>query len=211
MPSFPNTLRMYHSTVRGLRKNSAPISLFVGPSPGAPGDLQLLWGQVGGHLHPALAYGLADGQQLATGTFGEPVQPHRTQHFVGAMELLASIDAAVLAAEPLIVEQMRASQVDAGMRLAQTLDSRLVQIIGGLPAAQHRRGARPDAECPSPVLDGLLGRRKCLPILAQAVVKHPVGHFASPIAMRSLCAASAVAQCSPGERSRLRVPGNRVT
>ena len=42
MPSFVNTLCRWYSTVRGLMNSSAPISGFVRPFCGEPGDLRLL-------------------------------------------------------------------------------------------------------------------------------------------------------------------------
>ena len=46
MPSLVNTLRRWYSTVRGLMNSWAPISGFVCPSRGEPGDLRLLRGEL---------------------------------------------------------------------------------------------------------------------------------------------------------------------
>jgi hypothetical protein len=61
------------------------------------------------------------------------------------MKLLAGVGPAVLAAEPLSVEQVRASQVDTRARPAKVIDGRLVEV---LPIAQQRLQASLDAERP---------------------------------------------------------------
>ena len=54
----------------------APISGFVCPSRGEPGDLRLLGGELVARLDRALAHGLAGGQQLAAGALGERLGAH---------------------------------------------------------------------------------------------------------------------------------------
>jgi NADP-dependent 3-hydroxy acid dehydrogenase YdfG len=118
------------------------------PVAGARRDLRLLRGEVPVGLPGALAHGLAGGEQLAAGALREPVGPDRPQRSVCAAELLAGVDPAVLAAQPLPVEQVRAGQIDAGARPAQVPDRRLVQVLGRLAVAQQRQRARPDAVRP---------------------------------------------------------------
>jgi NADP-dependent 3-hydroxy acid dehydrogenase YdfG len=118
------------------------------PVPRPRRDLHLLRGEVPVGVRRALAHGLAGGEQLAAGALGEPVRPDRRQHSVRQVQLLPGIHPAVLAAEPLTVEQVRAGQIDARPRPAQMTDGRLVQALRGRPVAQQRERARPDAERP---------------------------------------------------------------
>jgi NADP-dependent 3-hydroxy acid dehydrogenase YdfG len=118
------------------------------PVAGARRDLHHLRGEAPVGFLRALAHGLAGGEQLPARALREPVRPDRPQHSVGAAELPAGVDPAVLAAEPLAVEQVRAGQIDAGARPPQVPDGPLVQVLGGLAVAQQRQRARPDAERP---------------------------------------------------------------
>ena len=61
------------------------------PLPGAHGDLPLLRGQLQVGTRRSPAHCLAGGQQLKTGTLGEPGRPHRTEHLLGAAKLLAGV------------------------------------------------------------------------------------------------------------------------
>jgi hypothetical protein len=54
---------------------------------------------------------LAGGGQLPAGTLGERRHAHRGQHAVGRAELIAGVEASALSAQPLAVQQMRASQL----------------------------------------------------------------------------------------------------
>ena len=75
----------------------------------------------------ALAGGLAGGQQLAPGALGERLDAHRVQHVVGGAQLLARVDAAALAAQPLAVEQMAAGELDADAGTAEARDRLAVE------------------------------------------------------------------------------------
>jgi hypothetical protein len=59
------------------------------------------------------AHGLAGGQQLASGSLGERLEAHRGQHPVGRPQLFAGVNAAVLTAQPLAVQQVGASEFGA--------------------------------------------------------------------------------------------------
>ena len=131
MPSFPNTLRRCHSTVRGLRNSWAPISGFVRPSAAALRDLQLLRGQVVERLDRALAHRLPGGEQLATRALGEDLHADLGQQRVRGAELLAGVDAAVLAPQPLAVDQHRAAERDADAGAGEALDRLSVEQLGG--------------------------------------------------------------------------------
>ena len=63
--------------MRGLRKSCAPISGFVRPSRGEPGDLLLLRRELVARLGAALAHLLARRQQLAAGALGERLHADR--------------------------------------------------------------------------------------------------------------------------------------
>jgi hypothetical protein len=65
---------------------------------------------------------------------------------VGDTQLLARINAAVLAAQPLPVEQVRPGELRTQPRTAQPIDRFAVQAVGGRAVAQQRPGARLDAE-----------------------------------------------------------------
>src|SRR5580700_4173977 len=81
--------------------------------PGQPGDLRLLGSQLAGSLHGALAGGLAGGRQLAAGPLSERRDAHRIQHAVRGAQLLARVNTAALAAQPLAVEQVSAGELRA--------------------------------------------------------------------------------------------------
>ena len=54
------------------------------------------------------------------------------EHLVRGAQLLAGVDAAVLAAQPLAVEQVRAGERDADAGAAEPLDRLAVEPLGGL-------------------------------------------------------------------------------
>ena len=95
IPSFANTLRRCHSTVRGLRKSRAPISGFESPSR-ASWAICCSWAVSSSRdsTRP-LAHLLARRDELAPGSLGERLHPDRGEHVVGGPELRASVDAPV--------------------------------------------------------------------------------------------------------------------
>ena len=82
-------------------------------------------------LDRALAGRLAGGEQLAAGAFGERLASHRGEHLVRGAQLLAGVEAAALAAQPLAVEEMRAGQLGAHAGAAEPVDRLAVQALGG--------------------------------------------------------------------------------
>ena len=107
IPSFVNTLRRCHSTVRGLMKSCAPISgIREAALGGEPCDLRLLRGEAVASLGAALAHRLTGGHALTAGAFGEPVHADLRIHAAGRPELLTRIHAPTCAAQPLAVEQV---------------------------------------------------------------------------------------------------------
>ena len=106
--------------------------------PGEPGDLGLLGSELVGRLEAALAHVLAGRQQLAAGSLGEPFDPHRGQPLAGGPQRLARFRAAVLAAQPFAVQQVRAGQFHPDAGAAESLYRLAVQVLGGLAAAEQR-------------------------------------------------------------------------
>ena len=146
--SFTKTLCRWYSTVRGLRKScAADLGVRVAVA-GQPGDLRLLCGELVARLGGTPAQGLAGRQQLAAGALGERLGPHPAERLVRGAELVARIHAAVLAAQPLAVAELRAGEVDCAAGAAEPLDGLLVQGLGGAAVAQLRTRACLDPERP---------------------------------------------------------------
>src|SRR5436305_1417568 len=61
------------------------------------GDLSLLWREDVAGLYCSLGCALTRGHELATSALSEPLGPYAAEHFVGGSELLARINAPVLA------------------------------------------------------------------------------------------------------------------
>src|SRR5438105_4147271 len=118
------------------------------PVAGEPRDLGLLGGELVARLDGAFAGRLAGGQELAPGPLGEPLHAHRVQHLVGDAQLLARVDAAALAAQPLAVEQMRAGELHAHAGTAEACDRLAVVTLSDLTLAQQRAHAGFNPECP---------------------------------------------------------------
>ena len=89
--------------MRGLMKSCAPISGLERPSLAS----RAMWASWGvstlARVVGALARGLARGQELVPGALGKPLGADTAEHLVGGSELLARVDAAVLAAQPFAV------------------------------------------------------------------------------------------------------------
>ena len=127
MSSFGNTLCRWYSTVRGLMNSCAPISGLERPSRAS----RAIWASCGGEhvarLDGALARGLAGGQELAAGALGERLGADAAKHLVRGAQLLARVDAPVLAAQPLAVHQVGAGEMDGDPAALEPLDRLAVQ------------------------------------------------------------------------------------
>ena len=77
-----------------------------------------------------------------------PTSPIDGEHVVRGAQLLASVAAAAVAAQPFAVEQMRAGQFDAQSRLAQSFDRVAVARFRNGALARERLHARIDAQRP---------------------------------------------------------------
>ena len=161
IPSLANTLRRCHSTVRGLRKSRAPISGFDSPSRAS----RAIWRSCAVSSSRVSTVRLRTFSPVASssrsGALGERLHADRRELVVGGAELHAGVDAAILPAQPLAVEQVGAGELGAQSCAAEPLDRLAVQALGGLAVAQQRTGARPYAEGPVGGCDGS-GRRDAL-------------------------------------------------
>src|SRR4051794_17603312 len=87
-----------------------------------PRDLDLLGGQLLAGLQPALADALAGGQQLTLGAGGERRGAHARELLDRRAQLLASVEAAPLAPQPLAIEQARPRELQTHAGAPQPLD-----------------------------------------------------------------------------------------
>src|SRR3954453_8525859 len=78
---------------------------------GEPGDQPLLCGEVVARLDGPLAHLLSRGKELTPRPLGERVHPDRREMVVGGTELDTRVAAAILAAQPLAVEQLSPSEL----------------------------------------------------------------------------------------------------
>jgi hypothetical protein len=105
---------------------------------GQPGDLGLPGGEPAGGVGGALADPLAGGQQLPRGSFGEPVGAHRGEHLVRGAQLPARVDAPVLPAEPLTVQEAGAGQRHTDAGAGEPVECLAVPAVGRLALADQR-------------------------------------------------------------------------
>src|SRR5262245_46559196 len=94
------------------------------------------------------AHPLARGQQLTPGTLRERLHTNRSEQFACRSQLGARIDAAILAAQPLPVQQLAAGKLWAEARAPQALDRFAVRALGGLAPGEQRARSGVDAERP---------------------------------------------------------------
>src|SRR5215472_16082623 len=102
------------------------------------GDLPFLRRELVARVWAALTHLLARCHQLPAGALGERLHPDPGEHVVGRTQLIARVDAAALAAQPLPVEQMRAGKFRADFGAAEPLDRTVIQEIRAVAAGQQR-------------------------------------------------------------------------
>src|SRR3954447_517530 len=78
-----------------------------------PRDLDLLGGQLLAGLDPALANALASGQQLALGARDERLGAHADEPLVRRAQLVAGVEAAPRAPQPLAIQQVGPRELQA--------------------------------------------------------------------------------------------------
>src|SRR3954452_6870740 len=111
-------------------------------------DLDLLGGQLPPGLDPAFAHALAGGQQLTLGAPGERLGAHGREQLERITQLMAGVDAAPLAAQPLAIEQVGPRKLHAHAGARQPLERLLIEALGGLAVAEQRARAGLDPERP---------------------------------------------------------------
>src|SRR5215469_12254784 len=79
----------------------------------------------------------ACGEQFASSTLRERLRPHLSQHLVGDAQLNSGVDAAVLAAQPLAVDQTGPGELHPDVRIAKQLDGLTIQSVRERPVAHQ--------------------------------------------------------------------------
>ena len=115
---------------------------------GEPGDVRLLGRELVAGVVAAFAHLLARGQQLAAGALGEPFHADPVEQLVRGSQLRPRIDASMLAAQPLAVEEVGAGELGTEWCAAEPADRLLIARFGLLVVAEEARDARLDAACP---------------------------------------------------------------
>ena len=137
-PSFVNTLLKWYSTVLGLMNSSLPISGLVRPAAASRAicdscGVRSAW-------RPRCACGGLSGRhQLTPGALGERFGAHPVEHVVGETKLLTGVEPAVLAPQPLAVQQVGAGEIHDDPGPPQPLDRLDVERVGGSPEASSAR------------------------------------------------------------------------
>src|ERR1700722_5858876 len=108
---------------------------------GHASDLRFLRRELIARVRSALAHRLAGGQQFALRALGECLRTHRVERRVGRFELLARIEAGILAAMPLAVHQLRAGMVDGNARTPELVDRLPVEVLGSRSVGEKRARA----------------------------------------------------------------------
>src|SRR4051794_40523419 len=120
-------------------------------------DLSLLRGQAVARLDRTLAHLLASHLKLSACAIGESLHPDRHELVVGGTELDTRVDPAMLAAQPLPVEQMSPGEVGTPPGPRESLDRLAMQALGTVTLTEERAAARLDS--PAPVGAGGRGGR----------------------------------------------------
>src|SRR4051812_10496311 len=116
---------------------------------GEPSDLRLLRREDAARLFGALSRGLSRGEKLATGTLREALGADLAEHLVGRSELLPSVHAPVLAAQPFAVQEAGAGEVDDATGARQPVDGLPIERLRGPSVPWPRARARPQVERPN--------------------------------------------------------------
>jgi hypothetical protein len=168
-------------------------------------DLKLLPCKFVGRFHGAPAH-RPGGQQLAPGGLGINLHADVEEHLVCGAELLAGVDAAGIAAQPLAVDQQRAAvrDADANAGADETLERLAVELLGRLALGQQRASGRGGRATIDPVrLRDLRQRssgpaaRSGLPPRAAASIRSTSSHIGVPSACGSSAPRSAAVRASP--------------
>src|SRR3954452_7917734 len=128
---------------------------------GKRSDLSLLRGQVVARLALTPARLLASRLKLSACAIGESLHTDRPELVVGGTELDTRVDTAILAAQPLPVEQMSPGELRTQPGAAQPLDRLAMQAIGTVAVAHECSAARLDSQAPVGVA-GRCGRHHAL-------------------------------------------------
>ena len=105
---------------------------------GEPSDVCLLWCEDAARVVGARPCGLTRRRELVTGALGKSVGPDAAEHFVGCSELLARVDAPVLATQPFAVQEPGAGEVDNATGACQPLDRLAVVRLCVASLAEQR-------------------------------------------------------------------------
>src|SRR5206468_4247661 len=90
---------------------------------------------------PAFADALAGGPQLTRGARGERLGANAREQLERGAQLLAGVQAAPLAPQPLAIEQVGPHELYAHASAPQPLDRLLVEALGGAAVAEQRARA----------------------------------------------------------------------
>src|SRR4051812_23285753 len=115
---------------------------------GQSGNLGLLRGQLLAALDPAFADALARRPELAFGARGERLGADAREQVERGAQVLAGVEAAPLAPQPLAVEEVGPRELHAHAGALQPLDRLLVEALGGVAVAEQRARAGLDRERP---------------------------------------------------------------
>src|SRR5215208_3540989 len=105
---------------------------------GEPSDVCLLGCEHAARVVLALPRRFTRGQELVPGPVGKPFGPDAAEHLVGGSELLARVDAPVLATQPFAVQKPGAGEVDHATAARKPLDRLAVERLRGSSVAHQR-------------------------------------------------------------------------
>ena len=113
---------------------------------GQVGDLRLLRGELVARLDRPSTRRLAGGEQLTTGALAEPRGADTSERSEGSVELLAGVDAAARATQPLAVEKLRAGELERAPAPSEPVERLAEKRVAVLAIAEQRRREGPDPE-----------------------------------------------------------------